>query len=198
MKILILNGSPREQGDTARLIQRFQETLQKTLAEIKTVTGNAALSRLKEEGITFTQVSAYHDRILPCVDCRYCITHDHCCLQDDMHLVYEALETHDAVVLASPLFYSELTGRLLDLASRFQLYYYSKKKLPQKRAVLLLAGGGNGGPESALRSAKMICRSVNATYLGAAMSLQTDTIPIDADETLPAQLTALAKQLLLQ
>lgn len=56
MKTLILNGSPRVNGDTSSLIQRFCEN----------VTGEYKI------------VDAYRCDIAPCIDCRYCWEHKGC------------------------------------------------------------------------------------------------------------------------
>lgn len=235
MEILILNGSPRANGDTKALIKAFQNAMLRAAAR-------------KNQTLCFTQLDAYRLNIQPCTDCRACRTLGRCCFSDDMQSVHEALLRCDAIVLASPLFYGELTGRLLDLASRFQVYYLGGKSLKTQRrqhwkncvqaadtllpqnqntlltfsqraigaaylsgdkarpsaalgnlpAALLLCGGGNGGPDAALRTARIICRSLHASLVGTAMSLQTDKLPVCEDKELPAQLEALAEALFSQ
>lgn len=179
MEILILNGSPRKNGDTARMISLFR-TAVSALADVR-----------------FTQIDAYTVSVHPCVDCRFCKTSGRCCFSDDMQAVHEALLRCDAVVFASPLFYGELTGRLLDLASRFQVYYLGGNPLQRRiRGGVLLAGGGNGEPDAALRTARMLCRSVGAKWAGSVMSLHTDTISVDDDTSLRVQLDAFSGELL--
>ena len=56
MKTLILNGSPREQGDTIALIEKIIQGLQGE----------------------YHIVNAYRCNILPCIDCRYCWKIDGC------------------------------------------------------------------------------------------------------------------------
>jgi multimeric flavodoxin WrbA len=50
MKTLIINGSPRRNGDTSGLIEKLKKQLSGEIDE----------------------VSAYYDKIAPCVDCRQC------------------------------------------------------------------------------------------------------------------------------
>ena len=103
MKTLILNGSPRKNGDTVSLIHIFLEGL---------------------EG-EYKLVNAYEDGIGPCIDCRFCWEHDGCSIQDGMQEVYEYIQVCDNILIASPIYFSEITGKLLDLGSRLQTYFCS-------------------------------------------------------------------------
>ena len=62
MKTLILNGSPRQNGDTASLIEKITEKLP---GEYKII-------------------NAYRCNISPCVDCRYCRENRGCAIRDEM------------------------------------------------------------------------------------------------------------------
>jgi multimeric flavodoxin WrbA len=104
MKTVIFNGSPRKSGDTAILINEF-------------------CSELRGE---ITVFSAYTDEINPCIDCRYCHEHSGCSIADGMNGIYRSVSDCDNLVIASPLHFSELSGPLLSLFSRFQTYYAAK------------------------------------------------------------------------
>lgn len=177
MKTLIFDGSPRKKGDTGALISAFLEGL----------SGE------------YTIIRAYGERdISPCVDCRYCWNHPLCAIRDGMQRVYQLIEESDNIVIASPLYYSELTGPLLSLLSRLQVYYCARKfqgvhliKNP-KAGGILLCGGGNGGPENAIATANMLLRSMGAKeVLPPVMSLKTDAIPAVQDEQALAAARAL-------
>ena len=62
MKTLILNGSPRANGDTASLVEKLAYALE----------GDSRI------------VNAYRCNISPCIDCRYCWENDGCRICDDM------------------------------------------------------------------------------------------------------------------
>ena len=70
MKTLILNGSPRENGDTVSLIKKVTEKI-------------AGECRI---------INAYRCNISPCVDCRYCWDHTGCAIKDEMQEVYEYIQ----------------------------------------------------------------------------------------------------------
>lgn len=162
MKTLILNGSPRKKGDTVSLI-------------------NEMVSRLEGEVYHF---SAYYDKISPCVDCRYCWENNGCSIDDDMQDIYRLLDEVDNVVIASPIYFSELTGTLLGMLSRLQIYYAARVisgdkdfKLKRKKGVLVLVGGGDGSYEPALKTAKVIFRQMNTELIDTILSHNTNTIP---------------------
>ena len=81
MRTLILNGSPRPQGDTAHLIQALRRELP---GEVE-------------------QVDAYRTSVAPCVDCRGCFHQPGCVVRDDMDAIYQLVDGADVIVLASPL-----------------------------------------------------------------------------------------------
>jgi len=144
-KTLIINGSPRVQGDTVGLLSHL---LPKINGEYKIV-------------------NAYESGISPCVDCRYCQTHKGCSIQDEMQEVYTYLEDCDTVIIASPIYFSELTGKLLDFASRLQTYFsarFFRKEIPilkPKKGAVLLVGGGDGNPMKAYETACTLLHHMN-------------------------------------
>ena len=166
MKTVILNGSPRIHGDTAALLNELKRNLQGDIVEF----------------------SAYRDDIGPCTDCRYCWKNDGCPIDDGMQAVYQALEEADNVVIASPLYFSQLTGPLLGLASRLQRYYAARRFRGERplagkarRGALVLVGGGDGNERPAMEMAGILFRHVNAKYVGMAFSHNTDERPAAQD-----------------
>ncbi len=147
MKTLILNGSPRKNGDTVSLINKLTEQLR---GEYKIV-------------------DAYYANISPCIDCRYCWSSDGCSVDDEMTEIYDYIIDCDNVVIASPIYFSQPTGKILDVCSRFQTYFaarYFRNKTPmikQKRGAVILVGGGDGNPEDAYKTVCTLFRHINVT-----------------------------------
>lgn len=166
MKTLIINGSPRKHGDTQALIDAF-------------VSGLGGEYRIisREDGIS------------PCIDCRYCWTHDGCAVQDAMQNVYACLADCDAVVLASPVWFSSLSGPALDIGSRLQTYFARRffrhlpSPLTKKRGVILLAGAQPGTELGPIANAKTILGLANIAKddITVVCSMHTDTIPAVMD-----------------
>lgn len=168
MKTLIINGSPRKNGDTMTLVNEM----------IKYLEGEVRI------------INAYYDDIKPCVDCRYCWHNKRCAIDDEMQEVYKLIYEADNIILASPIYFSELTGQLLSFASRLQLFYASKFirkdrefRLKNKNGVLVLAGGGGEtkGVECAGKTADIIFKQMNAKLIGTIATLHTDNISAEED-----------------
>ena len=176
MKTLIINGSPRPQGNTAALI----ETLK---------------TRLDGEVI---ELSAFRSDIAPCVDCRSCWTTAKCAVREGMQVIYD--DDFDNVVLASPVYYGTLPGRVLSLMSRLQPWHAAKfflnrpLQLREKRAAVILTAGGKGNADMALHHVRAMMRMLNAGGYQEhwVCSSQTDTIPAQQDEKAVADVLALA------
>ena len=149
MRTLILNGSPRPEGDTARLLALLT-------AELK---GD------------FLRADVYRNGIGPCLDCRYCRTHPGCAIRDGMQEIYDYLPDCDNVLIASPIYFSELTGRLLEVGSRLQTffcgrYFRGEEPLPKaKRGAVLLVGGGDGNMAKAYDTARTLLRHMRCTEI---------------------------------
>ena len=123
MKILILNGSPRVNGNTAAMIAAFRQG-----AEAK--------------GHLVTVINVCEKQIAGCLACEHCHTTGHgaCKQQDDMQEVYAALETTEMLVLASPIYYFGLSGQLECAIHR--TYAVGKPKRLRK-TMLFLSSGSN-------------------------------------------------------
>ena len=166
-KTLIFNGSPRPRGDTAALIRVLTEDL-------------AGRYRV---------VDCCREDISPCIDCRSCRKEKKCVLQDGMQEIYRYIEECDNVVIASPIYYAELTGKLLDTASRFQVYYSARvfrnedPGIRPKKGGVILAGGGDGDPKRPYATAKILLRQLNAQEIFPLVcSHATNTLPAGEDE----------------
>ena len=166
MKTLIINGSPKKNGDTQALIDAF-------------------VSGLSGEYCVISN----DDDISPCIDCRYCWKHDGCAVRDGMQEIYEYLADCDAVVLASPVWFSSLSGPALDIGSRFQTYFARKffrhlsSPLKPKRGVILLVGGQPGTEVGPIANAKTILGLANIAKddITVVTSMDTDHIPAALD-----------------
>jgi len=145
MKTLIINGSPRAFGDTVALLEILKENL----------AGDCFL------------IDAYHCNIAACVDCRYCRSHPGCAVEDGMQKVYDYIRDCDNAVIASPIYFSELTGKVLDLCSRLQTFFSARAfrgeipDIAEKRGAVILVGGGNGAPDKAFSTARTLLKSMN-------------------------------------
>ncbi len=180
MKTLIINGSPKKNGDTAALVSELVCHLD---GEVKII--------------------SFKDNISPCIDCRFCWKKTGCAVQDDMQAVYHYLTDCDNVVIASPVWYSSLSGISLNIGSRLQMYFAARRfrneiiyRKPKKGLILLV--GGNAGTENhPLEVAQMLLRLCGAAKdeISAVTSMNTDELPAAKDEHALEQVRIQAKRL---
>lgn len=143
-KTLILNGSPRPEGNTAHLIHALQAELEGEVLEL----------------------SAFRAKIAPCVDCRRCWETARCAVRDEMDLIYA--DDFDSVVLAAPVYFMTLPAPVLGLMSRFQpqhaaqFFLHKPIKLRPKKAGLILTAGGKGNEAGAFHHIRVLFMLLNA------------------------------------
>ena len=87
MKIVVLNGSPRVNGNTAAMTKAFAEGAAEAGHEVEIV----PVAKLKIAG---------------CLGCEYCHTKGggKCVQKDDMRKLYPLLEEAEMIVFASPIY----------------------------------------------------------------------------------------------
>lgn len=165
MKTLIINASPRKNGNTSFFIEELKRGLKGDI----------------------TEISAYYDGIAPCIACDYCRENAQCSIHDKMDVIYA--DDFDIIVIGSPVHMSNLSGPLISIAGRLQVYYNSKRFLnnkinPRKKeGILILTGGGDGSADCAVAAAEVMFKLLNAAHLeqNNVFSLNTDKLPAYQD-----------------
>ena len=123
MSIFVLNGSPRKNGNTARLVQSFAKGAEEVGHTVKI------------EAVALKEIHG-------CAACEYCRTKgDGVCIQkDDMQAIYPEILRADMLVLASPIYYYTMTGQL---QSALQRTYSIGQLTHLKKAALILSSGAS-------------------------------------------------------
>ena len=130
MKIVSLLGSPRSGKNSATIAARFTDTAASLGAEVRIF----ELNRLTYRG---------------CQGCYACKTGlDHCVLSDDLTQVLDAVQEADLVLLASPVYYGEVTAQLKGFIDRTFSYLKpdylatpQPSRLSPKKLVFVLTQG---------------------------------------------------------
>lgn len=126
--IVILNGSPRSRGNTSQLVKAFTEGA-----------GSA--------GHTVTTFHLQSMNIHPCLGCCQGGKNPSspCVQKDDMDTIYPAYRDADVVVLASPLYYWNISGQLKAAFDRLFAVAECNADYanPIKNCVLLMAAEGD-------------------------------------------------------
>lgn len=175
MKVLILNGSPRLNGDTVYILEKMKSKFP----------GNTEFSTL----------NTYQENIQPCNDCRYCWENEGCCVRDKMDILLQ--DDYDVLVIASPLYMSFVTPPLFSVISRLNFIWSNRfflkisREMKAKKGILILTGGGDGSPNPAIDIAKAAFRFLNASFdpaLDYIRSLNTNSVSVQDDPDLAGQI----------
>ena len=129
-KVVILNGSPRKKGNTSTLVKAFTEGAESS-------------------GNTVTEFFLDGMEIHGCKGCFGVHSSRECpCVQkDDMAKIYPAVKESDVVVLASPLYYWNMSGQLRTAVDRLFALEEGDGNLLRgngRASALLMAAEGNG------------------------------------------------------
>ena len=104
MKVLIINGSPRLEGNSTRLVKELTSVFDKENVEVDLYQiGNKA--------------------IRGCMACGYCYTHGECVFKDDVNDLAKRFEQADGLIVIAPVYYGSANGSIISLLDR--LFYSS-------------------------------------------------------------------------
>lgn len=107
MKVIAVNGSPHANGNTA--------------ASIKTV-----FAELEADGIETEILNIGSSEITGCRGCGACLKSGHCAFADsEFDAWVEKLNRADGILLASPVYYGNMTGSMKSFLDRF--FYQNRR-----------------------------------------------------------------------
>lgn len=155
-KCLIVNGSPKTNGNTYYLINEFIKNYKYDIDVIN------AFDIENKKGIS------------SCIDCGGCLKQKFCVLDDDFKKITQ--DDYDLILIASPIYQSNLPGPMINIVNRFNFLYNNKQglgishKFKNKQAALILVGGGGAckflqgtcNEDLAIKQSKYIFNKINA------------------------------------
>ncbi|BBB91948.1 MAG TPA: NAD(P)H-dependent oxidoreductase [Methylomusa anaerophila] len=124
MKICILMGSPRLEGNTAALLKPF-------------------INELSLLGATVDYIPLFNKNLKECIECFSCqrvLDSPGCIIEDDMKEIYASVLSADCLVFATPIFTWFCTPGMKAVLDR--LFSCSKKYSGRTEKPLLLEGKG--------------------------------------------------------
>lgn len=113
MKVLMVNGSPNEHGCTYTALSEVAKTLEK-------------------HGVESEIVYLGKKPVAGCIACMQCFNTGHCFRDDKVKELQERLDEFDAIILGSPVYYSNPTGQILSFAQR--LFFCKEGRWPENSA----------------------------------------------------------------
>ena len=160
MRVLVVSGSPRLDGNTELLVEEFRKTLTK-------------------KGHTSTYLHLYMGPIQACIHCDRCL--DECPLpQDILTDVLKEITRYDVIVIASPIYFFGLTAKAKSFLDRLYMPNVKGELYNVMFASILVSGDNfhTGGADLVVKSLKRVCNYCDYKWLGCIFK-ETD------DEKLP-------------
>lgn len=117
MKILVITGSPRKNGNSNTLADNF-------------------IKGAEEAGHSVVRFDAAFKNVHPCVACNKCGMNGECVFKDDFEFVKANIVDADCVVFATPMYYFGISAQIKAVIDRF--YAINGKIHVSKKSVLLM------------------------------------------------------------
>ncbi len=168
MHILAIYGSPRRNGNSSLLLERFLAAIQH---ESGLSSGGHKIERIR-------LIGDYR----PCLGCDACVRGS-CIQKDDMQYLYPKLEAADVIVVAAPVYFYGLPAQLKAVVDRCQLFFNRKYVRKEKWRTtpgkgLFISCGATGGEQlfhGAVLTAKYWFDALDFSYSGEALFRNIDT-----------------------
>ena len=127
MKVILLNGSPKANGNTAYALSQMAEVF-------------------AAEGIEVETVQIGHLAIRGCIGCGKCWKEGKCVFDDAVNAFAPKLQAADGLVLASPVYYASANSTLTAFCDRL---FYSTRFSKQMKVGASVAVARRGGCSAA-------------------------------------------------
>jgi len=155
-KVVAILGSPRKWGNTELLLEEF-------------------LKGFKRRNVKVKKIVASELKITPCNNCSRCLKTGKCVFKDDMDKVLREFKEADCLVIASPIYFTNVPGQLKILIDRCQPLWASayvlKRPLKTKNKRYGIFLSVCGYPQAkmfncALRMIKILFKSSGVEFYG--------------------------------
>lgn len=123
MKVLMINGSPRKNGNTAIALDEMVKVFE-------------------EEGVETEVVQVGNQAIRGCAACRACIEKGKCIFDDVVNELAPKFEEADGLVIASPVYYASANGTLISCLDRLFYSTHFDKTMKVGASVVVARRGG--------------------------------------------------------
>jgi len=127
MKIVILNGSPRLNGNTRTLLKEFEK---------------GVINNLKDSEIEFVDLS--QKNINPCDACDACIKlKGQCIHKDDTNDLMSKITAAEVIVFGSPVYWWGISTQLKSIIDKFYSWQGLDYNVPNKKIGIIAVGGSS-------------------------------------------------------
>lgn len=99
-EIVIVNGSPRMDGNTSTLL-------------------NSVARGVEDGGAAAKVYTLFKMKYMACQSCFFCRINDDCIIRDGLHELLQRIKAAHAVVVGSPIYMMQMTGPVKNMYDRF-------------------------------------------------------------------------------
>ncbi|MCR4589674.1 MAG: flavodoxin family protein [Lachnospiraceae bacterium] len=138
MKVLIINGSPRENGNT-------------------TIAVNEMVKTFEAENVETDVVRVGNADIRGCIACGSCAENGKCVFDDPVNELAEKFREADGLVVASPVYYASANGTLISCLDRLFYSTHFDKTMKVGASIAVARRGGCSATYDELNKYFTIC-----------------------------------------
>lgn len=124
MKVLILNGSPRSNGCTARALKEVEETL-------------------NNDGIETETIVIGNKDVRGCIACKSCSKTGKCVFDDIVNEIAVKFEESEGLIIGTPVYYAGSNGTIISLLDRLFYSTNFNKTMKVGASVISSRRGGS-------------------------------------------------------
>lgn len=128
MNILIINGSPRANGATAKILHIIEDSL------------------IQRENILVEFVDISNLKMSPCTGCCACYKTGRCYMDDEAEELSNKIGMADGLIIGSPTYASNVSGQLKQFIDRG--HFVIEQLLHNKYAVSVVTGENHGSRDT--------------------------------------------------
>jgi len=175
-KILLINGSPRKNGNTSAMLNTLHQQLDR---------------KFKSEFIRL-----YDYQIGPCIDCRGCKKNDlKCIVDDDMQALYPKIENADVLIIGTPIYWFGPSAQTKLMLDRLRPQYGSQNLAGKKAVLFTPAGTGEKDCDLTIEMFKRSFQALGIKYIGSVTAEAYDIGDLKNDHTALSEVEALTAKL---
>lgn len=123
MKVIILNGSPKPEGNTSIAIKEMVKIFD-------------------EEGVSSEVIQVGNKAVRGCVSCNSCAKTGRCVFDDEVNAIAPKFEEADGLVVASPVYYASANATLVACLDRLFYSTHFDKTMKVGASVVVARRGG--------------------------------------------------------
>ena len=138
MKVLMINGSPRVDGNTSIALKEMEGIFQ-------------------QEGIEVETVQVGNQAVRGCIACGYCGKNGKCVFDDVVNELAPKFEAADGLVVASPVYYASANATLVAVLDRLFYSTHFDKTMKVGASVVCARRGGCSATYDELNKYFTIC-----------------------------------------